>query len=191
MELSEADLSSSFSPLAHFVFTSPCSTLLVLHRSTQRRLNPLQSSIIIKYPNKGLLRVGLQDARNTYLFDFISINDNDDGRDTESAFLGCVYVMFSYDIIIYYLSIYRLHEMGVRWFSCSSGSVWVCGSVRLISSTFDREQSDTGCISDRLCSLFFLQSRTAEQRFLAIPIMLQTLQMHEIMISCTELHNLA
>jgi hypothetical protein len=94
MEACEADLISLCSPFPHFVFTSPPSTLLLTHRSTQRRINPLESPIIIKYPKEGLLGVGFQDARNTYLLEFIINNDNDDGRDTESAFFGCVYVIF-------------------------------------------------------------------------------------------------
>lgn len=93
MEACEADLLSSCPPFAYFVFTSPCSTLLVSNRSTQRRLNPLEPPIIIKYAQKGLFGIGLKDARDTYFIEFI-YNDNDDGRDTESAFFGCVYVIF-------------------------------------------------------------------------------------------------
>lgn len=156
VELSEADLSLSFSSSAYFVFTSPPSTLLVSNRSTQRRLNPLESPIIVKYPKEGLLRFGLDNARDTYLFDFIN-NDNDDGngRYTKSAFFGCVYVIFH--MIIFLLSIdlsYRLQESRVY------GSAVAMGAFK---ASVDREQSDSGCISDRLCSLSFPQSRTAEQ----------------------------
>ena len=90
------------------------------HRSTQRRINPLEPPIINKYPKEGLLRIGLDNARDTYLIVFLH-NDNDDGRDTESAFFGCVYVIFRL-ITFYHLSIFRLHGTRMERLSMAEGA---------------------------------------------------------------------
>lgn len=127
MEAYEADLISFCSPFAYFVFTSPCSTLLVSNRSAQRRNNPLEPPIIIKYPKEGLLGIGLDDARVTHFIEFINNNDNDDGRGTESAFFGCVYVIFRVMTLLIYRSIYRLHETRMKRLGMAEGACDTAG----------------------------------------------------------------
>jgi hypothetical protein len=179
VEAYEADLISFCSPFAYFVFTSPCSTLLVSNRSAQRRNNPLEPPIIIKYPKEGLLRFGLQDARVTYLFDFIN-NDNNNGRCTESAFFGCVYVMFSYDDI---LVIDRsIDYMNRAW----NVSVWRKERVvlRIDPLEFGSFLSKRGVRLDparTCCAVSPCRSCMAQQQVLAI-VLIQILEMHEITI---------
>jgi hypothetical protein len=179
MEACEADLISLCSPFPHFVFTSPPSTLLVSNRSAQRRNNPLEPPIIIKYPKEGLLRFGLQDARVTYLFDFIN-NDNNNGRCTESAFFGCVYVMFSYDDI---LVIDRsIDYMNRAW----NVSVWRKERVvlRIDPLEFGSFLSKRGVRLDparTCCAVSPCRSCMAQQQVLAI-VLIQILEMHEITI---------